>query len=237
MSAPSVTRVVLLRHGQTDFNAQGRFQGVSDIPLNNVGRAQARAAGRLLAHRLGGGRSRRARVVCSPLVRAQETARIVAGALLGVGVLPLDEGGASGAGPLIDARLIERGYGQFEGLTRVEIERDLPGAYAVWQETGECAEAGIESSRAVGERLRRAVESCAVGVQGATLIVVSHGSAIMRGVETMIGLDPQGFHGFRGLDNCHWSELVPDRTGEGWRLAAHNLGETVQVDASRPITA
>jgi len=236
VSAGLVTRVVLLRHGQTDFNAQGRFQGASDIPLNNVGRSQARAAGRLLAHRLGGGRSRRARVVCSPLERAQETARIVAGALVGVGVLPIDEGGA-GSGPLIDGRLIERGYGRFEGLTRAEIERDLPRVFAAWQRTGESADAGIETSRAVGARLSAAVEDHTAGAAGATLVIVSHGSAIVRGIEMMIGLDPQGFRGIRGLDNCHWSELVPDRGGEGWRLAAHNVGDTVQVDASRPITA
>ncbi len=227
-----VTRVVLVRHGQTDFNVQGRFQGTSDVPLNNVGRSQARAAGYVLARLLGSGRSPQARIVSSPLARARETAGIVAGALVGRGFLPSDEGGA-GSGPVTDARLIERSYGRFEGLTRAEIECDLPTVFASWQRTGESAEAGIESSRAVGARVSAAVKDHMAGAEGLTLVVVSHGSAIACGIEMMIGLDPQDFRGIRGLDNCHWSELVPGRGGRGWLLAAHNVGDTIQDAASR----
>jgi probable phosphoglycerate mutase len=224
--AATAARVVLLRHGQTDFNAQGRFQGTSDIPLNDTGRAQARCAGRLLAHRLG---SARARVVCSPLARARETARIVAGELEAAGIRSMDEGGAAMPGPAVDERLIERSYGLFEGRTRAEIEREMPDVFATWRRTGESAEADIESSQSAGERMRAAVEAHARGWTGGTLVIVSHGSAIVRGVETMIGLDPLTFTGLRGLDNCHWSELVPGQAGDGWRLAAHNLGPIEEV--------
>ncbi|MCI1788902.1 MAG: histidine phosphatase family protein [Actinomyces sp.] len=223
MRTTTAARVVLLRHGQTDFNAQGRFQGASDIPLNDTGRAQARCAGQLLAHRLGSG-GMRARIACSPLARARETARIIAGELEAAGIRPVDEGGAVMPGPAVDDRLIERSYGLFEGLTRAEIEREMPDAFATWRRTGECAEADIESSQSTGERMRAAVEAHARGWAGSTLVIVSHGSAIVRGVEMMIGLDPLTFTGLRGLDNCHWSELVPGQAGDGWRLAAHNLG-------------
>ena len=64
-----------------------------------------------------------------------------------------------------------------------------------------------------------------------SLIVVSHGSAIARGVVSLLGLDPADFNGLRGVDNCHWSELVPvgvstakSAARTGWRLASHNIG-------------
>ncbi len=94
----------VLRHGQTDWNAQARLQGSTDIPLNETGRAQARVAAEILD---GLGITR---IVASPLSRALETAQIV-GAKLGLT-------------PQIDARLIERNFGLFEGLTLDEVRRE-----------------------------------------------------------------------------------------------------------------
>lgn len=226
-------RLVLLRHGQTDYNVQARFQGASDFPLNVTGRRQADRAAEVLAQRLtsrdgsvglwadagsGGG----VRVVCSPLIRARETAGRVARALLEAGALV--EGG-SGAEVLVDERLKERGYGQFEGRTYDEIRAEIPQAFAQWSETGESAEAGIEDSVVVGQRVAQAVlEHAEAAREGQTVIAVAHGSAITRGLLTVLGLDPATFQGLRGLDNCHWSELVPDARYGVWRLAGHNLG-------------
>ena len=93
----------VLRHGQTDWNLQARLQGSTDIPLNDTGREQARHAGGVLkAHGL-------TQIVASPLSRALETARIV--------------GEALGLEPSVDARLIERNFGLFEGMTIDEVHQ------------------------------------------------------------------------------------------------------------------
>lgn len=95
---------VFLRHGQTDWNLEGRIQGHTDIPLNATGRAQAAAAA---ARLVGAGVTR---AVTSPLSRARETAEIVADHL---GV-PLE----------IDADLKERAFGAFEGRLLAEVKRE-----------------------------------------------------------------------------------------------------------------
>ncbi len=92
----------VLRHGQTDWNREARLQGSTDIPLNTIGREQAKTAGEVL---LGQGIDL---IVASPLSRALETAQIV-GARLGLE-------------PIIDPRLIERNFGRFEGMTIDEVQ-------------------------------------------------------------------------------------------------------------------
>ncbi len=103
--------VFLARHGETEWNRVGRWQGKTDIPLSDVGRAQAQA----LKDRMRGRGI--VRVYASDLGRARETADIVAGAL---GLAPAT----------LDERLRERGFGCFEGLTRAECERHHPEAWA-----------------------------------------------------------------------------------------------------------
>ncbi len=164
------------------------------------------------------------RIVCSPLGRARETARILARVF--------DIAGYPCEGPMPDERLTERFYGTFEGKTYEEIAREQPEAYRVYRDTGECAGAEVERSEAVGERFRDAVlEAAAACPADRSLIVVSHGSAIARGIVSLLGLDPSDFNGLRGVDNCHWSELVPvgvstakSAARTGWRLASHNIG-------------
>jgi probable phosphoglycerate mutase len=103
-----VTELVLVRHGETEWNRIGRVQGLSDIPLNDTGREQARHAGRRLAA------ERWDAVASSPLLRAADTARIIAAEL------GLPE-------PELDAALVERNYGEAEGLTGPEIDARLGG--------------------------------------------------------------------------------------------------------------
>jgi hypothetical protein len=89
----------------------------------------------------------------------------------------------------------------------------------------------------VGERVRDAVLEAARACRGdQSLIVVSHGSAIARGIVSLLGLDPAVFNGLRGVDNCHWSELVPvgmstskSAAISGWRLASHNIGSREDI--------
>jgi probable phosphoglycerate mutase len=104
--------IYLVRHGQTEFNREGRYQGRVDSPLTELGRAQARAvAARLaaLAAEEGGDWI----IETSPLERARRTAEIIAGAM----GLPA---------PTVDPRLIEVSYGEIEGLTSAEIETRWP---------------------------------------------------------------------------------------------------------------
>ena len=56
------------------------------------------------------------------------------------------------------------------------------------------------------------------------LVVVSHGSALTQGLVKLLGLDPLAWQGLRGLDNCHWSTLIPYSREPGWRLVSHNIG-------------
>ncbi|WP_115727140.1 histidine phosphatase family protein [Actinomyces culturomici] len=234
------SRIVLVRHGQTDFNLERRFQGVIDHPLNDHGREQARNAGRVLASRVLSPSAQvgvnvasvsagRVFLVCSPLSRAFETAEII--------VEEFRAAGAEVVGPNVDDRLIERAYGDFEGLTIPEALSRYEDEVEEWRQTGECVAAGIERSDLVGIRVRDAAIAAAEAAdEGATLVVVSHGSAVTRGLLTFIGLNPLEFDQMRGLDNCHWSELV--RMGGGgsgasgpvsWRLAAHNIGHREDV--------
>ena len=101
--------IYLCRHGQTDWNAESRFQGQRDIPLNETGRAQARANGEALRRLVGGAPA--FEFVSSPLGRARETMEILREAI----GLPRD-------GYRTDGRLQEMSFGEWEGLTMPEME-------------------------------------------------------------------------------------------------------------------
>lgn len=102
-----------IRHGQTDWNAEQRFQGQIDVPLNDLGRRQARANGRRLAQLLAG--SGDPRFVASPLKRARETMELVR-AELGLDPQAFDT----------DKRLLEIDYGEWQGFTLAEVKRAFP---------------------------------------------------------------------------------------------------------------
>jgi probable phosphoglycerate mutase len=118
MPAPVIYYV---RHGETSWNAEGRLQGVQDIPLNDLGRAQATKAGSILADLFArDGRAKSAlSFVASPLIRARATMELVRGAL----ELPRD-------GYALDDRLREIGYGQWEGSTLPEMQLRDPALFA-----------------------------------------------------------------------------------------------------------
>lgn len=202
-------RLLLWRHGRTAHNASARLQGQVDIPLDDVGRWQARtAAARLLA------RHEPTRVVTSDLSRAHATAEFL----------------ARGAGLelAVDARLRERGFGIWEGLTGDEIVARWPQEFAVWRSGGEPAGVGAESRAEVAERVGVAVDEHAAALgRSDTLVVVSHGSAISSTVGRLLGLGDR-LHVFTGMLNAHWAELA-STTHEGrtaWRLTGYNLGPT-----------
>lgn len=146
------TRLALVRHGRTDWNRRGLLQGGTDIPLDAVGREQARDAARMLAD------DEWDTVVTSPLSRALGTGRIIA-AHLGIGV--------AGTVP----ELVERRYGAAEGLTREDAETR-------WS-TGDFP--GMESLGSVSSRGRRALDTLVSMHPGCRIVVVAHG-ALLRAV-------------------------------------------------------
>ncbi len=152
------TRILFLaRHGETDWNAESRWQGQTDVPLNARGREQARALAGLL--RGAGLRS----VATSDLARARVTAEIVADAL-GLAV------------DLVDPDLRERGYGCFEGLTRAEVAERFPDAWARHVADPGPAIPGGESRDELLARLVRASARVARTLPGPALVVMHGGS-------------------------------------------------------------
>jgi broad specificity phosphatase PhoE len=197
-----VTRVLLWRHGRTEWNAAGRFQGQQDPPLDEEGRNQAaRAAPHLLAAGLA---SEDTVVVSSDLSRAAETAATLA-ALVGV---PLR----------LDERLREHSMGTWEGLTRNEVADRYPEQYADWLSGRPVQGRGGEDVAEVGSR---ALAALADLPQTRTAVVVTHGGTAGRLLEGLLGLGSEHRRAFGPLANCAWSELVLH--GERWRLLRHNV--------------
>lgn len=166
----------LLRHGETEWNTERRMQGSLDSPLTARGRAQALAMGRALAAELAR-EQRPTTFLRSPLGRTRETSLIVGREL-----------GLDPAHWRDDTRLVELGYGQWEGSSWAEIEAHTPNAMADWKADpeGYCPPGG-ESHAALR---RRAAEVLAEIVSSRSrTVVVGHGvsSAVLRGLN--LGLD------------------------------------------------
>ena len=155
-----MTMIYLVRHGETDWNRARRIQGSTDIPLNETGRAQAAATGRLLARRSWDA------VYASPLTRAYETASIIA-----------DEIGMPA--PIAVPEIVERNYGAAEGLTGPEIELRYPGTVP-----------GRESRDEVAARVLPAILALAEAHPGESIVVVSHGGVIRTVLNTVAPLAP-----------------------------------------------
>jgi broad specificity phosphatase PhoE len=164
--------VFLTRHGETDWNLEGRWQGHTDVPLNDNGRTQAVAVAEALRSAGLSG------VVASDLSRARETAQIV-GAALGIEIAYLD------------ADLRERTFGVFEGLTRIECERLHPEAWRAWVEEQRPA-SGVEPPEAVAARVLAAIGRAAnrVARDDAPVLVVTHGGALRAAVRAATGASP-----------------------------------------------
>jgi broad specificity phosphatase PhoE len=150
------TRILLARHGETDWNRVGRWQGHADPPLNDTGRRQA---AELAEHLIGDGVCA---VYASDLRRARETARVVADRL-GLAVVP-------------DPALREIDVGSWSGLTREEVRERYPDGFARWLD-GEIGHDG-ETREQLTERVVAAVERIADAHPDEIVLVVTHGGAI-----------------------------------------------------------
>jgi probable phosphoglycerate mutase len=174
-----VTRILLARHGETDWNRVGRWQGQADPPLNDAGRSQAAE----LAERLAGDGI--AVIYSSDLARASQTAHVVA-ERLGLDVVE-------------DAGLREIDVGSWSGLTRAEVEQRFPEGYARWL-GGEIGHDG-ETREELTERVVGAVERIAAAHPDDTILAVTHGGAI-RALRRHADGDPGD-----PIENCGTSSL------------------------------
>jgi probable phosphoglycerate mutase len=188
---------VLWRHGQTQWNVEGRFQGQSDIPLDPEGERQAERAARLLAA------LQPAAIFSSDLTRAMATAAPLA-RLTGLTVIS-------------DKDLRERYGGEWEGLTDADIRERYPDAHKYWQPPGG------ETSATVADRAAAAMDRIAEGLAPEALaVVVSHGAALRLGAARLLGLPEELWGAVGPLANCAWSVL--GRRRGRWRLLEHNAG-------------
>ncbi len=173
--------LLLVRHGETDWNRDGRWQGHSDTHLNDVGREQAlRVAGELHDVDV---------VYSSDLARARETAEIIAGAL--------------GIDIRFDPRLRERSFGAWEGLTAPEIESDFAEAHARWLAGDGAGADDAEPFAAFGARVTGFIEEALERHPDETVLVVAHGGSIRVIHALASGLDYVRDHrSIPGVPNC-----------------------------------
>jgi broad specificity phosphatase PhoE len=196
-------RVVLLRHGRTEWNATGRFQGQLDSPLDRIGKAQALDAAVAVAAMDPDA------IVSSDLSRAADTAGAVAAELDTVVVA--------------DARLREIDLGAWQGLTRAEARERYPEEYAGWQAGEDSRRGGGETYAEVGARAAECVVEWLDKLgSGSTLLAVTHGGTARATIGTLLDLPPDTWWRLAPLGNCRWS-LLGD-IGRGWRLEEHNAG-------------
>lgn len=204
----SLRRVVLLRHGQTDYNVDGRMQGHVDSSLTSAGIAQARAAAPELA------RFKPARLLSSDLSRAARTADEVA-AVTG---LPVTH----------DVRLRETDLGDWGGRAIVEIERDSPGAIAAWRSDPAWRPPGGETRIEVVARAVPLVEELDTEYAGEesdlTVLLVAHSGVIAGMVSGLLDLPQAVWPAVGGMGNARWAVLSRRPGGRMWRLSGYNMG-------------
>ncbi len=204
ITVPKRNRIVLWRHGQTDWNILNRFQGHSDIPLNDVGVYQAQHAARLLAA------MEPTKIISSDLQRAYATAQELA-ALVDLPVV-------------MDPNLREINGGKWEGKTGLENRAEDFANFVRWID-GDNSPAGETGERRteVAERVVAAINNTLGSEQvGQTLVVVTHGGAARCVLGAMLELPLTHWGAIGGLSNAAWSIL--QRNPRGWHLVEHNAG-------------
>jgi glucosyl-3-phosphoglycerate phosphatase len=197
--------LIVWRHGETDHNASGIWQGQLDTVLSDKGREQAlSAAGVLTSYNP-------AVIVSSDLQRAADTA----GSLASRVGLPVRR----------DERLREIHAGLWQGMTAGDVAERFPDEQAALK-AGEDIRRGVhgESLGQVAERTRAAADDVLSELApGECAVIVTHGVAARTVVASLVGLNQhQAWQSVGGLNNCHWAELR--EYGSGWRIAAWNVG-------------
>jgi broad specificity phosphatase PhoE len=197
-------RLVLWRHGRTEWNATGRFQGQADIALDAVGRDQAAQAARVLAT------FAPVALYSSDLSRAYQTATSLAELV----DLPIQT----------DKRLREIHVGSWEGLLGSEIRAQHPDlAERLWRGEDVRRSPTGESPGEVAERMAEALgEIAAAAPDGSTVVIATHGLAARVGSCRFVGLPFEHWRLIGGLSNCAWISLDRHRSKAYWRIEAYN---------------
>ena len=196
-------RLVLLRHGRTAWNHEARAQGHSDIPLDEVGHAQAAATAPYLA------RPAPSALWTSDLARARETAAYLER--------------ATGLVAVVDARLREYDLGERTGMTMAEYAANHPDEYAVFRHGRYDVVPGSETTAQVVARIGAALDEVLASLgAGETAVVVSHGAALKVSVLELLGWPEAQAPTLQGLDNCGWAVLEDTGPDGRLRLAAYN---------------
>ncbi|WP_431962788.1 histidine phosphatase family protein [Nocardia sp. bgisy134] len=212
----SVRTLILLRHGQTEWNASDRMQGQIDTDLTDLGRRQAKEAARELVSR------NAIAIVSSDLKRAHDTALAL---------------GEHTTVPVVrDPRLRETHLGDWEGLTHLEVDADYPGARVAWRLDATYRPPNGESKLEVGARSLPVVQELFSERQdwpGRTIILVAHGGLIAALTAALLDLPPQNWPILGGLANTSWVQLSSHGPGieqPGWRLDVWNAAAKVAPD-------
>ena len=216
-------RLVFVRHGVTDWNAEGRWQGRLDPPLSERGRREAQmVAGRLAADP----DLRPGRILSSTLARASETAAII--------------GGSVGVEPEPDARLVEIGAGEWEGRTHAELAAIDGERYRAWRTTPGYGPPGGEPIPEATERIRSILDHVTASHTWPVLLV-SHGGTLRIFARLLLDLSAERAEAV-DIDNASVSSAVRSGSGtwrlERWNDELHLLGrERTHVDEAegRPL--
>jgi broad specificity phosphatase PhoE len=197
--------LIIWRHGETDHNASGIWQGQLDTSLSDKGREQAlRAAAVLAAYDP-------SMIVSSDLQRAADTAGSLASRV--------------GLQVRYDERLREIHAGRWQGMTAGDVAEQFPVEQAALQ-AGEDIQRGVhgESMGQVAQRTRAAVDDVLANLApGDTAVIATHGVAGRTVVAGLVGLDQHtAWQSFAGLHNCHWAEV--HEYARAWRIVTWNVG-------------
>jgi broad specificity phosphatase PhoE len=219
----TVRRLVLLRHGQTEYNAGNRMQGQLDTDLSDLGREQAAAAAEVLAKR------QPLMIVSSDLRRALDTATAL--------------GERAGLPVSVDTRLRETHLGDWQGLTHLEVDALAPGARLAWRDDARWAPHGGESrvdvaarsTPLVAELLEQHVE-WGVDDPERPVVLVAHGGLIAALTGALLGLPVDNWPVLGGMGNASWVQLS-GHSADGaaprevkWRLDVWNASAQVAND-------
>ena len=190
MSAFKTNRLILIRHGETAWNAEGRIQGMLDVPLNALGLQQAQRVGDELARIVDV-----AEMVSSDLVRTRETAT------------PITD--ATGFEPRFDARLRERHFGIYQGITYEEWRiKDAEGIARFHAGEPDYGPEGGETAQQFLDRCVSVVTDLVMVSRERTLLLITHGGVVSSMVRHSNGLNPQSVR--------TWS--VPNASISEWRV-------------------
>lgn len=204
-----MTTVVLIRHGLTDWNAAGRFQGQHDIPLNEIGHLQAASMAKAVS-------AMKPEVLyASPLSRTRQTAA------------PLAE--ATGLEVIHDDRLMEIHVGSWEGMTGDEVDAIAPDFFAGLRAGKDMRRSPEgETATETGARFCLALKDIVAAQVGKRIAVVSHGVALKQGIAAFLGWTWEHSQQLGHFDNCSWATLELHHDNQ-WRLTGYGINAATMM--------